>query len=42
MRVMREADAYSDQCLVKTKIRLKLAKAHGKRKARVRFDMFRL
>ena len=38
-KVMREADVYSDHYLVRTRIRMKLAKAHGKEKARVRFDV---
>ena len=38
-RVMRGADVYSDHYLVRTRIRMKLAKAHGKNKARVRFDV---
>ena len=41
-RVMRGADVYSDHYLVRTRIRMKLAKAHGKKKARVRFDVCKL
>ena len=41
-KVMRRADVYSDHYLVRTRIRMKLAKAHGKKKARVRFDVFKL
>ena len=33
---------YSDHYLVRTRIRMKLAKAHGKKKARVRFDVCKL
>ena len=39
---MRRADVYSDHYLVRTRIRIKLAKAHGKKKARVRFDVCKL
>ena len=41
-KVMRGADVYSDHYLVRTRIRMKLAKAHGKKKARVRFDICKL
>ena len=41
-RVMRGADVYSDHHLVRIRVRLKLAWAHGKEKARVRFDVCKL
>ena len=41
-RVMRGADVYSDHYLVRTRVRLKLARARGKMKARVRFDVCKL
>lgn len=34
---MRGADIYSDHCLVRTRIRLKLARADGKKKVKERF-----
>ena len=41
-RVMREADVYSDHYLLRTRIRLKLARAEGMKKARVGFDVRKL
>ena len=38
-RVMRGADIYDDYYLVRTRMRLKSAKARGKKKTSVRFDM---
>ena len=38
-RVMGGADVYGDYYLVRTRMRLKLAKAHGKKKTSVRFDV---
>ena len=38
-RVMRGADIYDDYYLVRTRMRLKSAKAHGKKKTSVRLDM---
>ena len=38
-RVMRGADIYDDYYLVRTRMRLKSAKARGKKKISVRFDM---
>ena len=37
--VMGGADVYGDYYLVRTRMRLKLAKAHGKKKTSVRFDV---
>ena len=42
IRVMRGADVYSDHCLVKTRIRLKLARAEGRKNVRERFDVSKL
>ena len=42
IRVMRGADVYSDHYLVKTRIRLKLARAEGRKNARERFDVRKL
>ena len=39
MGVMGGADVYGDYYLVRTRMRLKLAKAHGKKKTSVRFDV---
>ena len=36
---MRGTDIYDDYYLVRTRMRLKLAKAHGKKKTSVRFDV---
>ena len=36
---MGGADVYGDYHLVRTRMRLKLAKAHGKKKTSVRFDV---
>ena len=41
-RVMRGADVYSDHYLVKTRIRLKLARAEGRKNVRERFDVSKL
>ena len=41
-RVMRGADVYSDHYLVRTRIRLKLARIEGKKIARERFDVCKL
>ena len=38
-RVMRGADVYSNHYLVKTRIRLKLARAQGRKNVRERFDV---
>ena len=38
-RVMGGADVYGDFYLVRTRMRLKLAKAHGKKKTSMRFDV---
>ena len=38
-RVMRGADIYDDYYLVRTRMRLKSAKARGKKKISVRFEM---
>ena len=38
-RVMRGTDIYDDYYLVRTRMRLKLAKAHGKKKTSMRFDV---
>ena len=40
--VMRGADVYSDNYLVKTRIRLKLARAEGRKNVRQRFDVSKL
>ena len=36
---MGGADVYGDYYLVRTRMRLKLAKAHGKKKTSMRFDV---
>ena len=36
---MGGADVYGDYYLVRTRMRLKLAKGHGKKKTSVRFDV---
>ena len=41
-RVMRGADVYSDHHLVRTRIRLKLARIEGKKIAREKFDVCKL
>ena len=41
-RVMRGADVYSDHYLLRTRIRLKLARVEGMKKARVGFDVRKL
>ena len=40
--VMRGADVYSDNYLVKTRIRLKLARAEGRKNVRQRFDVSKM
>ena len=39
MGVMGGADVYGDYYLVRTRMRLKLGKAHGKKKTSVRFNV---
>ena len=39
---MREADVYSDHYFVKTRIRINLARAEGRKNARERFDASKL
>ena len=41
-KVIREADVYSDHYLVKTRIRIKLARAEGRKNVRERFDVSKL
>ena len=41
-RVMSGADVYSDHCLLRTRIRLKLARVERGKMARVRFDIRKL
>ena len=41
-RVMRGADVYSDHYLVRSRIRLKLARVERKEKGRQRFDVRKL
>ena len=41
-RVIRGADVYSDHYLVKTRIRIKLARAEGRKNVRERFDVSKL
>ena len=41
-RAMRGADVYSDHYLVRTKIRLKLARKENKAQQRMKFDVYKL